>query len=126
MLAPDSDFFPTIASFLANTITVPDVESPQRLTYQPYEDILSAALYHETTHMAGLGLNDVKTPDGETAYGWTKIMQLGTKQRLMNADNYLFLGLLARYEKLGVCLHPDAAEAKAGTLVRAPAGWAAP
>ena len=71
-------------------------------------------------------LEDVKLPDGTEAYGWTKIMTLDTKSRLINAENYMFLGLLARFETLGVYLDPNGANANAGGLVKAPAGWTAP
>lgn len=84
-------------------------------------------MYHETTHIAGLDLHDVELPDGTVAYGWTRSTALNTRSRLINADNYMFLGLLARYETLGVYLDPDdEANANLGGLVKAPAGWTAP
>lgn len=126
MLAPNAPFYPTIASSLGDTITLPGGESPLALHYEPYDKILSAALYHETTHIAGMDLGDFLLPDGTIAYGWTKIMELNTRSRLINAENYVFLGLLARYETLGVYLDPNEANANAGGLVKAPAGWTAP
>ena len=64
--------------------------------------------------------------DGTEAYGWSKIMQLDTLDRLKNADTYMFLGLLARYESLGYWLDPFRNRGELGVLVKAPAGWRPP
>ena len=112
---------------MGDTINLPGGEGPLALQYATYDKIVSAALYHETTHIAGLDLRDVPLPDGTIAYGWTRSMALNTRCRLVIADNYMFLGILARFETLGVYLDPiDEANANSGGLVKAPAGWTAP
>lgn len=88
--------------------------------------IVSAGLYHESTHWEDLKLDDEILPDGSTAYGWAKIMQLSTFERLTNADTYMYLGLLARYESLGWWLDPHQGRADFGAMVQAPAGWRPP
>ena len=84
-------------------------------------------MYHESTHWTGIQLEDVVLRDGTLAYGWSKIKQLGTFNRLMNADSYMFLGLLARYESLGYYLQDSTVDlAQLGVMVKAPAGWVPP
>lgn len=121
--------YPTIPSSLSATIQRPRRQPPLALYRAPYQKIVSAGLYHETTHIAGLFLDDVEFDRGrgtEVAYGWSNIRELNTLQRLTNADSYLFLGLLARYESLGLLLDTFEARAELGVLMRAPAGWVPP
>ena len=60
------------------TLTRPRRDPPLALSGEPYGKILSAILYHESTHMAGLELDDVEFADGSQAYGWSKILELDT------------------------------------------------
>ena len=118
MLEPDAPVFPTIASALRATVQRP---YPLALYTPSYDKIVSAMLYHESTHWAGVELDDVILRDGSVAYGWNQIQRLGTFRRLKNADTYMFLGLLARYESLRYYIDPDPRRSGMGVMVRAPA-----
>ena len=88
---------------------------------------MSATMYHESTHWAGIRLEDSIGDDGSPAYGWSKTQRLSDVQdRLVNADSYMFLGLLARNESLGYWLDPHEGRAGLGVIKRAPRGWVAP
>ena len=101
------------------TLTPPRRNPPLALSQPQYGNIVSASLYHESTHMAGIHLADVDLDDGSPAYGWSRIMQLDTTvERLMNADSYTFLGLLARYETLGWYLDPCRGRGSGGFVTR--------
>ena len=88
---------------------------------------MSAVMYHESTHWTGVELDDTLLEDNSEAYGWQKIQDIDNpKGRLLNADSYMFLGLLARYESLGYWLDPDKRRNGLGVIVKADPGWVAP
>ena len=101
---------------------------PLALYREFYDKIMSATTYHESTYWAGTRLEDSIGEDGSPAYGWSKLSVLVTLKidRLQNADSYMFLGLLARYESLGYWLDPHEGRAGLGVIKRAPRGWVAP
>ena len=123
---PENEFYTTILA--ANPFTIsPHGGRPLPLSRVNYDRILSATMYHESTHWTGVKLQDVVLSDGSLAYGWQKIQQIRrTRDKLTNAESYMFLGLLAVYEDLGFWLDPHEGRAGIGVVVRAPRGWVAP
>ncbi|KAM0805178.1 hypothetical protein BDR22DRAFT_885245 [Usnea florida] len=123
---PANEFYPTIPASVPFTIS-PRGGRPLALYRTFYDRIMSAVMYHESTHWAGVELEDTILEDGSEAYGWQNIQRIDDpKDRLVNADSYMFLGLLARYESLGYWLDPHEGRSGLGVIVRAPRGWVAP
>ena len=100
--------------------TFNDIAADQKLesmllTEDYWELILSTILAHEACHVTTLELEDVADED---SYHWEGIMELDAGESITNADNIMWLMILAQLEDWKIRLDSDETKAKAGHLVR--------
>ncbi|KAL9126544.1 MAG: hypothetical protein Q9217_004424 [Psora testacea] len=76
-----------------------------------WQFIVSVILIHEATHIRLFQTKDI-------SYNWDRIMQLDATQAIINADNYMYLGVLARLEDWNFTLDWDQDKAIAGVVVK--------
>ncbi|KAF2761986.1 hypothetical protein EJ05DRAFT_192258 [Pseudovirgaria hyperparasitica] len=109
---------------LRKLMTIPDFDIVRDTTLVGSRDspptamaptaLMSFMLLHELTHLVDFDREDVPEPD---PYGWQHIIHMSLESRLLNADNYAFLGLLALLGDYRVKLDGDQRRAKGGYLV---------